>query len=272
MLMVGIVFITNMVLFLGPGSQALDFLNAISTTGVSPSFPAVRCRCFSYPFEILCSWPEPLRSQPTHYLATYSERHINADIKVCQMIPPGSSSPVLTTAPSSSLSEQLWHCHLPNEKLLTEYILNITAVHSGGSSSYLTSFLLEDIVQPDPPVNITLSPLTTKTLLVEWSPPPTWRSIDIFPLKYHIRYRWETKGNPVSVNQEKVSCREVHTAQRRWTECTFKWGLSENTKAKLKGLVPGRTYRLQVCAEEFLGLGKCSEWSSPELITMPKTQ
>lgn len=40
---------------------------------------------------------------------------------------------------------QFWICQLPNLKLLTDYIINITAVHSGRSSSHLTSFMLEDI-------------------------------------------------------------------------------------------------------------------------------
>lgn len=40
---------------------------------------------------------------------------------------------------------QLWHCKLPNLKLLTDYIINVTSVYSGGSSSHLASFMLEDI-------------------------------------------------------------------------------------------------------------------------------
>ena len=39
----------------------------------------------------------------------------------------------------------MWFCLLPNLKLLTDYIINITAVSPGGSSSYLASFMLEEI-------------------------------------------------------------------------------------------------------------------------------
>lgn len=136
---------------------------------------------------------------------------------------------------------QFWICQLPNLKLLTDYIINITAVHSGRSSSHLTSFMLEDIgekwnytecgqtslsfitqfpflskqtnkktikkkicsmcsVKPDPPVDVRVSPTNNRKLLVEWSPPPTWTNLAIFPLKYQIIYQWENKGIRRSVN------------------------------------------------------------------------
>ncbi|MED6287102.1 hypothetical protein CHARACLAT_013001 [Characodon lateralis] len=239
-----------MVVIFGLECQALDLLKATATLGDPPSTPTVHCWCSSYPNVTLCSWPEPLRSQPTHYLATYSERHSNGDAKMCHLIPPSSSSTSLTTEQSSSVSEQLWHCPLPNLKLLTEYILNITVVHSGGSSSHLTSFMLEDIVKPDPPVDVRVSPMATKNLLVEWSPPTTWKSMDIFPLKYQILYQWKIRGTTKSINL----------------------GPFENTKTELKGLIPGRTYQFQVCAKEMLGLGQCSDWSLPVQITIPTTK
>ncbi|XP_054894644.1 interleukin-27 subunit beta [Poeciliopsis prolifica] len=243
MLMAGTVCVATIILIFGAGSQALDLLKASSVSGDSPFTPEVHCWCSSYPNMTFCSWPEAKR--PTQYIATYSERDGDSDPKTCHLDPPGSSPSALTTEPL-----QLWHCHLPNLKLLTEYILNITAVHSGGSSFHLTSFMLEDIVKPDPPVDVRVSPLTTKNLLVEWSPPPTWTSTDIFPLKYQILYQWEIRGSPKFINL----------------------GPFENTKAELKGLIPGRTYQFQVCAKEILGLGQCSDWSSPIKITTPTTK
>ncbi|XP_037551381.1 interleukin-27 subunit beta [Nematolebias whitei] len=231
------------------GGQALDLLRATATSGDPPSTPKVHCWCSSYPNMTLCSWPQPSHSPPTHYLATYSERHPHTNTKHCHLIPPGSSSSALTSVPSSA-SKQLWHCHLPNLKLLTDYIINITAVHSAGSSSHLTSFMLEDIVKPDPPVHVQVSPHNVKHLVVQWSPPPTWTSLDIFPLKYQVLHQWENSGIPKSV----------------------KLGPFENTRVVLKGLIPGRTYQFQVCAEEMLGLGWCSDWSSPVKITLPKTK
>ncbi|KAM6912227.1 interleukin-27 subunit beta [Xenentodon cancila] len=176
-----------------------------------------------------------------HYIATYSERHQQENNASCSLIKADSPS---------SESEQLWLCHLPNLKLLTNYIINITAVRSGSSSSHLTSFMLEDIVKPDPPVDVRVFPHSFKNLSVEWSPPPTWTSLDIFPLKYQILYKWENRGSPHSVNL----------------------GPFESTQAHLKRLIPGRAYQFQVCANELLGLGHCSDWSAPVKVTIPKTK
>lgn len=229
------------------GSQAQDVLRATATSGDAPSIPTVHCWCSSYPNVTLCTWPKPSHSPPTHYIATYSERHREESTQHCHLTPPDSSSSASISASSStSASEQLWHCHLPNLKLLTDYIINITAVHSSGSSSHLLSFMLEDIVKPDPPVDVRVSPLNIRNLLVQWSPPPTWTNLDIFPLKYHIRYQWENRSTDL--------------------------GPIEDTKIELKGLTPGRTYLFQVCAKELLGLGKCSDWSLPVNITVPRTK
>ncbi|XP_036928654.1 interleukin-27 subunit beta [Acanthopagrus latus] len=231
------------------GGQALDLLRATATSGSPPSPPRVHCWCSSYPNTTVCSWPEPSHSPPALYLTTYSERHQQSVIKQCQLIQPGSSSSFMIPASSSS-SEQMWFCLLPNLKLLTDYIINITAVSPGGSSSYLASFMLEEIVKPDPPVDVRVSPRGPRNLLVEWSPPPSWANLDILPLKYQILYQWENRGTPKSVNL----------------------GPFESTKVELKGLIPGRPYMFQVCAKELLGLGRCSDWSSPVNITIPRAK
>ncbi|XP_058472133.1 interleukin-27 subunit beta [Solea solea] len=224
------------------GGHALDLLRAAVTSANPPPAPTVHCWCASYPNTTLCSWPEPSHAPLTHYIATYSERHGEPITEQCHLIPPSSSS--------SSSSEQVWLCQMPNLKLLTSYIINVTAVSSAGSSSYLASFMLEDIVKPDPPVDVQVSPCNTRNLLVEWSPPSTWSHLNIFPLKYQIMYQWENKGTPQSVNL----------------------GPFESTKVELKGLTPGRSYLFQVCAKELLGLGKCSHWSSPVNVTIPQTK
>ncbi|XP_038585233.1 interleukin-27 subunit beta [Micropterus salmoides] len=228
------------------GGQALDLLRATATSGYPPPTPTVHCWCMSYPNMTLCSWPEPSRSPPTHYIATYSERHGQQVTKKCHLIQPGSSSSTLI----SSSTERLWHCQLPNLKLLTDYIINVTAVYSVGSSSHLSSFMLEDIVKPDPPLDVRVSPHNVRNLLVEWSPPPTWANLDILPLKYQILYQWQNRGTPKSVNL----------------------GPFESTKVELKGLTPGRLYLFQVCAKELLGLGECSEWSLPVKIIIPRAR
>uniref|UniRef100_A0A8C3AM84 Epstein-Barr virus induced 3 n=1 Tax=Cyclopterus lumpus TaxID=8103 RepID=A0A8C3AM84_CYCLU len=218
-----------------------------STPSDPPPTPTVACWCASYPNVTLCSWPEPAGSPPTRYVATYSERRTQLLTRPCRLIRPGSASSDLVPAPWAS-SQKLWRCQLPDLKLLTDYVLNVTAVSSAGSSSHLSSFMLEDIVKPDPPVEVRVSLPDSRNLLVEWSPPPTWTNLDIFPLKYLIRYRWEDRGSLKSVNL----------------------GPFENTRKQLKGLASGRTYLFQVCAMELLGLGACSSWSSPVEHSIPK--
>ncbi|TDG99027.1 hypothetical protein EPR50_G00206370 [Perca flavescens] len=246
---VGSVWVTATLLMFVLGGHALNLLRVTATSRNPPSTPTVHCWCSSYPNLTVCSWPEPSLSPPTHYVATCSERHRQKVTQQCHLIQPGSSSSDLISASSPS-SERLWHCHLPSLKLLTSYIINVTAVSSGGSSSHLSSFMLEDIVKPDPPIDVRVSPHGIRNLLVEWSPPPSWANLDIFPLKYQILYQYKSRGIPKSVSL----------------------GPYENTTVELKGLTQGGTYMFQVCAKELLGLGKCSDWSSPVEITIPRTK
>uniref|UniRef100_A0A665U9X2 Fibronectin type-III domain-containing protein n=1 Tax=Echeneis naucrates TaxID=173247 RepID=A0A665U9X2_ECHNA len=222
------VIVTLLVCFHGGQAQHLLTGDATSDLDSAPT-PAVHCWCATYPNVTLCSWPEPPQSPPTHYVATYSERHNQSVTKQCHLIPP------------------LWYCRLPNLKLLTDYIINVTAVYSGKSSSHLASFMLEEIVKPDPPEDVRVYSHDIRDLVVEWSTPSTWANLDIFPLKYHIKYQWENRGTLKIVNL----------------------GPLENTRVVLKQFIPGKTYLFQVCAMELLGLGKCSNWSSAVNVTVP---
>lgn len=47
-------------------------------------------------------------------------------------------------------------------------------------------------------------------------------------------------------------------------------GPFETTKVQLKRLTPGRSYQVQMCATELLGLGKCSDWTSAITVTIPR--
>lgn len=47
-------------------------------------------------------------------------------------------------------------------------------------------------------------------------------------------------------------------------------GPFETTKVQLKRLSPGRSYQLQMCATELLGLGECSDWTAAVPVTIPK--
>ncbi|XP_061700287.1 interleukin-27 subunit beta [Syngnathoides biaculeatus] len=221
-------------------SETADPTPDDATSADSRLSPSVHCWCATYPKVAFCSWPEPQHGQPLRYIATYSERRQPLISKSCQL-----------TSSSSSSSVRLWHCHLPDLKLLTDYILNVTTLSSAGrSSSLLRSFMLEDIVKPDPPVGVTVSARRSRKVLVEWSPPPTWTHLDVAPLKYQIMYQSDHKGRAKSVNL----------------------GPLESTSVELKGLSPGRKYTFQVCAKDLLGLGQCSLWSPPVTLTLPPQQ
>ncbi|XP_028293565.1 interleukin-27 subunit beta [Gouania willdenowi] len=243
------VFVALTFLTCVPGGEGLDLLRTSTTSGNASSAPAVLCRCSTYPNVTLCWWPEPPHSPPLHYVISYSERHKPGSVNMCTPSPPSSSSSSSSSSLSSSSAQQLWRCHLPSLKLYTDYIVNVTAVYPAGTSSHLTSFMLEDIVKPDPPEGVTVSHHHGRKFLVQWNPPPTWNNLDLFPLKYHVQYQWESRDGPRSVNL----------------------GPFENTSVELKALGLGRLYLFQVCAEDLLGLGQCSDWSSPAQLHTPHT-
>uniref|UniRef100_A0A8C6TV29 Fibronectin type-III domain-containing protein n=1 Tax=Neogobius melanostomus TaxID=47308 RepID=A0A8C6TV29_9GOBI len=227
------------------GAQALDLhrVNFYSSTAAH-STPEVHCWCSSFPHQTLCSWTDPPQAAPTHYIATYRYRKKQTVTRPGHLIPPGGSLSTLNlTLPPST--QQQWHCHLPDLKLLTDYILNVTAVYPDSHSVHLSTFMIEDIAGP--PVALHVSSPDPRTVLVQWEPPSTWTNIDIFPLKYKIMYQWRRDG-------------EIHSQHLPFCE---------RRRVPLRGLSRGRTYQIQVCAQDVLGLGHCSDWSTPVNITVP---
>lgn len=69
-------------------------------------------------------------------------------------------------------------------------------------------------VKPDSPVDVRVFPRNLRHLLLRWSPPPTWDNLDIFPLKYQLRYQWENRGLTRTVH-----VRTIFTM----TECETSW-------------------------------------------------
>ncbi|KAJ8003733.1 hypothetical protein DPEC_G00151420 [Dallia pectoralis] len=215
-----------------------------------PSRPEVHCWCPSYPIKVHCSWLElPPTELLTHYDVTYSFK--GGEIQQCR---PYSVSMPVPPIPEPSLARvnnsspgTMWLCVLEDLKLFTSYKLNVTAVNPVGSASHLQLFTLEDIVKPDPPVNVTVKVVPGKLkLLVKWAPPPSWSDHTLFPLMYKLRYQWKNKGNSHEIILEPF----------------------EVTKKYLPGLSPGRSYLIQVCSMEHMGLGQCSAWSPPVTVTM----
>uniref|UniRef100_A0A8C0I8D3 Epstein-Barr virus induced 3 n=1 Tax=Bubo bubo TaxID=30461 RepID=A0A8C0I8D3_BUBBB len=120
---------------------------------------------------------------------------------------------------------------------LTPYVVNVTAMNPLGAASRVLPFLLENIIKPDPPEDLRVSPIPgeTKKLLLEWSPPGSWPFPEYFPLKYRIRYAPE-EGSI---------------------------GPYEQTSYTLTGVQPGTLHHIQVAAKDLTDSGEFSAWSLP---------
>ncbi|XP_063146998.1 interleukin-27 subunit beta isoform X2 [Candoia aspera] len=193
--------------------------------GYPPEKPSIRCRSISYPV-VNCSWTVETKTLlPTSFFATY--RHgLVGEVHECVQLVAGDNSCSITTLQMFSTSP---------------YVLNVTAVNPLGTATNFFLIFLNQIIQPDPPENLTVSPIQglRKKLLVQWKPPSSWLYPEYFPLQYRIRYLRD--GSSIS----------------RMT------GPIEQTSFILTGIRSGVTYRIQVAAKDFLGNGEYSTWSLP---------
>ncbi|XP_010560623.1 PREDICTED: interleukin-27 subunit beta [Haliaeetus leucocephalus] len=194
--------------------------------GYPPALPAVECWAISYPQAVNCSWvltPEPLLD--TDFVATYRHGVWGAT----------ETGECVRTGPRS--------CSFGDVQMfsLTPYVVNVTAVNPLGTASRLLPFLLENVIKPDPPEDLRVSPIPgeTKKLLLEWSPPGSWPFPEYFPLKYCIRYA------------------------RGESSVTKTIGPYEQTSYTLTGVRPGTLHRIQVAAKDFTDSGEFSAWSLP---------
>ncbi|KAJ8274137.1 hypothetical protein COCON_G00087620 [Conger conger] len=198
--------------------------------GYPPSRPQVKCWSPSYPKHALCSWgegPEPLL--PTRYTATYE-----TGLRWGHLLQPCLPVPGLRH-----------HCQL-NIRMYHQdaHSINVTATNPLGSAYTFFSFMVEDVVKPDPPVDVTVvQDSKAKTLSVTWAPPPSWSSPAFFPLKYMVRY---------------------HTGNSKTAR---KLGPFLSPAMALKGLRGGETYTVQVSAQDRL-VGQSSDWSPPVSATV----
>ncbi|KAF4787621.1 ankyrin repeat domain 24 [Turdus rufiventris] len=190
--------------------------------GYPPSPPAIECWASSYPQVVNCSWalsPEPLLD--TDFVVTY--RH-GTDTGECS----------LTGSRSCSFGDlQVFS--------LTPYELNVTAWNALGAAWGTLPFLLENVIKPDPPEALRVSPIPgePQKLLVEWSPPSSWPFPQYFPLQYRIRYSRDNDSVPTTV------------------------GPYEVTSHTLTDLEPGSLHHVQVAAKDFADSGEFSAWSPP---------
>ncbi|XP_072259425.1 interleukin-27 subunit beta isoform X2 [Pyxicephalus adspersus] len=195
--------------------------------GFPPQQMNVQCWASQYPEKINCTWDIwPDTHLRTTFISTYR----------------------LGLAAPDPLNECVqfdinpYSCQIRDYKMFADlpYLVNVTAVNPLGSLTVLHHFFVENIIRPDPPVNISLYPVHpgSNVLLLQWSPPPSWPQLDYFPLSYLIRYK-------------RTGAKQYRTV-----------GPYERTSFLIMGNRPGSTVHAQVAARDFTGMGLHSDWST----------
>ncbi|XP_061457139.1 interleukin-27 subunit beta [Rhineura floridana] len=192
--------------------------------GYPPGKPSVWCRSTTYA-AINCTWRLKTKTHlVTSFFSTY-RLGLSGEVQECIQPTTGASS-----------------CSIDNVQMfpVNPYILNITASNPLGTVTSLFSFFQNEILKPDPPEDVKVSPIPgeRKKLLLEWKPPSSWQFPEYFPLKYLIRYSRD------GTDSSKTT--------RPLEQTSFVW----------TGVRPGVTYHVQVAAKDFLDNGKYSDWSS----------
>ncbi|XP_074834633.1 interleukin-27 subunit beta [Carettochelys insculpta] len=202
--------------------------------GSPPEKPDVECWAVSYPQTVKCTWK--LQSEPhleTFFITTY--RHGRA-AQENECVQPGAGARSCTISDIQMFS-------------ITPYVLNITAVNPLGTAMNLFPFVVEQIIRPDPPEDLRVSPIPgeSRKLLLEWQPPSSWPFPQYFPLKYLIRYTREGANSNRTI------------------------GPYEQTSFILTGIRPRAIHHVQVAAKDFTDYGEYSAWS-PRVSGSPWTQ
>ncbi|XP_075467459.1 interleukin-27 subunit beta isoform X2 [Ascaphus truei] len=195
--------------------------------GHPPEKLHIQCWAMSYPEKLRCTWNIlPGTHLTTSFTSTYRLGLVGPD-------PPGQCVQSALDPSSCIISDFQMFADSP-------YLLNVTATNPLGSLTQLLPFVVENIIRPDPPEDVTLSPIPgqSKKLLLRWSLPQSWPLPEYFPLKYLIQYK------------------------RAGTGSYRKIGPYEQTFFILSGVRPGSVLQAQVAAKDFTDSGEYSEWSA----------
>ncbi|XP_078280179.1 interleukin-27 subunit beta-like [Rhinoraja longicauda] len=191
--------------------------------GYVPGKPQLSCWSVSYPLNVACTWNlEKPTNLPTEISTTYS--YGTEHVKTC-----------------SSAGSLRGSCTIEDIKLFSKipYKVTVTATNPLGSRSTIKEFIVEKIIKPDPPADVSLSPIPNqrKKLLLQWKPPATWPNPQLFLLKYIIKYWQAGSGRPRMIE------------------------ISNPTNYTLSGLRSRAVYFVQMAAKDFVDNGQPSEWS-----------
>ncbi|XP_036832501.1 ciliary neurotrophic factor receptor subunit alpha-like [Oncorhynchus mykiss] len=205
--------------FQNPNGERRDQINL--RIGTSPREPTVTCRSNTYPKGFYCSWHlQHPTSIPTDFDVT-----------------------VLHNQESLEVTRDVVHknrCHVLFPEVFSSYPyrVNVTAVNALGKASTTITFEEINIVKPDPPERVVATPIPSnvRRLEVTWNSPSTWPDVEIFPLKYFLRYR------PLIRDQ--------------WQHVE----LTDSTAHTITDAYAGKEYIIQVAAKD-MEIGTWSDWS-----------
>ncbi|XP_045855463.1 prolactin receptor [Meles meles] len=214
----------------------LLFLNTGLLNGQSPPGKPVISKCRSPEKETFTCWWKPGKDGglPTNYTLTYHKEGETTTHECPDYI---------TSGPNSC------YFNKKHTSIWTMYIITINATNQMGSSSSDPRYVdVTYIVEPDPPVNLTLElkqPEDKKTYLwMKWYPPTL---VD-------VRSGWLTLQYEIRLKPEKATEWETHFA-------------GQQTQFKILSLYPGQKYLVQVrCKPDH---GFWSEWSPESSIQIP---
>ncbi|XP_041044038.1 interleukin-11 receptor subunit alpha [Carcharodon carcharias] len=191
--------------------------------GYPPSKPLVHCMASNF-YRISCSWEKNQEAAfPTSYIATYR----------------APSSKVLN-CPTDLLNNI---CQIDNPQIFASlpYVINITAINPVGYRTTLLEIVAMEIVQPDPPANLTAEPVfgSPRRIKVQWDYPPSWG--ERFELKFILEYKLQQN--------------------HFWSR------LETKTKAEIiTDAIAAQMYVIRVKAKDSFDNGKWSDWSSEVLV------
>ncbi|XP_078718074.1 ciliary neurotrophic factor receptor subunit alpha-like isoform X1 [Lampetra fluviatilis] len=156
--------------------------------GEPPAVPVLHCRSRSYPESFTCSWSVPGGLADT-VVATYWHASNGLELP-CPPEAPPTGAPSTGAPPAATVGA----CTVRDPVLFStsRYRVSARAINAYGHSRTATTFfLLDSIVKPDPPIGVTVTPVSgqPRQLLVTWQMPPTWPNDSGFQLLYVVRSR-----------------------------------------------------------------------------------
>ncbi|XP_065509759.1 interleukin-6 receptor subunit alpha [Caloenas nicobarica] len=194
-----------------------------------PETPRVSCYRRSHDKDVLCEWPLRAKPSPGTRAMLWVKRRFAAEDATAQRC-----------RYFAKASKFVCRVKVPPGAEDTKPLVVSTCVTNGagGAAGEDRIITLSGVLKPDPPVNVTVTPLemSPQRLRVSWSYPPSWDP-RFYWLRFQIRYRPEPARTFTEVDRGTMTWLDIRDAWR------------------------GTRHLVQVRAQEEFGHGAWSEWS-----------